>query len=261
MLARLLRSVPLLLLSLAGIAAQAEPCGRYRMAYFEYGALYYRDAQGRYQGIDKDLIEELAHRTGCRFSTVTESRVRIWALMDQGHLDLTGSTIPTPDREAQFEMLPYVQSRQLTVFHPSKQRVPASIAAFNEEAGLRLLVVRGYRFVPTLDAWVSRLRQDGRVVEAPDQPTALRALKAGRADAMLIGANALAITRKRDADFERFAVASYAPDEPSIAALALSRERVSAADRERIRQALAEMRRDGTLDAILKRHLGSLVSP
>ncbi|MFG6485424.1 substrate-binding periplasmic protein [Roseateles sp. BYS78W] len=236
-------------------------CGRYRVAFYEYAALYYRDAQGQYQGIDKDVIEELARRTGCRFDAVTESRVRIWALLEQGQLDLATSAMPTPERERSFEMLPYVQSRQFTVFHPSVERVPPTLAAFNADTRLRLLVVRGFHFVPTLDAWVEQLRADKRVVEAPDQPSALRALKAGRVEAMLIGGNTLALTRRSDPEFEHFATASYAPDEHSVGALALSRQRISAADRQLIRQALADMQQDGSLAAILRRHLGTVMPP
>ncbi len=246
-----------LLLACTDVAA----CGRYRMAFYEYAALYYRGADGQYQGIDKDLIDELARRTGCQFDTVVESRVRIWALMEQGQLDLTASAIPTPERERSFEMLPYLQSRQLTLFHPSIAPVPATPEAFSADRRLRLLVVRSFRFVPTLEAWVARLRADKRVVEAPDQPTALRALKAGRAEAMLLGSNSLALTRRQDPGFERFTAASYAPDEPSVASLALSRERVVPADRQLIRQALAAMQQDGSLAAILRRHLGPPQTP
>ncbi|WP_457418141.1 substrate-binding periplasmic protein [Roseateles sp. P5_E7] len=239
------------------VCTEVSACGRYRVAFYEYAALYYRDSDGHYQGIDKDLIDELARRTGCRFDAVTESRVRIWALLDQGQLDLTTSALPTADRERSFEMLPYVQSRQLTVFHPGVEQVPATPAAFNADPRLRLLVVRSYRFVPPLEAWIAQLRADKRVVEAPDQPSALRALKAGRAEAMLIGSNSLALARRQDPEFERFVTASYAPNEPSVGTLALSRQRISPADRGLIRQALADMHQDGSLAAILRRHLGS----
>ncbi|MFY7864122.1 MAG: hypothetical protein ACOVRJ_04700, partial [Roseateles sp.] len=59
-------------------AAKAVACGPYTLAYYELGALYYRDADGRFAGIDKDVVEELSRRSGCSFKTVRESRVRIW---------------------------------------------------------------------------------------------------------------------------------------------------------------------------------------
>ena len=248
------RCLPVCLgLLLGGTTVQA--CGPYRVGFYEYALLYYRDAGGLYQGIDKDVVDELARRTGCRFEAVTESRVRIWALLEQGQLDMTVSAIPTPEREQRFDMLPYAESRQLTVFHPGVPQVPATPAAFAAEPALRLLVVRGFRFVPALEAWVTRLRAEQRVVEAPDQASAIRALKAGRADALLLGSNSVALTRRKDAAFARFPTASYAPDQPSIASLALSRERVGAADRQRLRQALAAMHQDGSLAAIMHRHL------
>ncbi|MDM4768387.1 transporter substrate-binding domain-containing protein [Pelomonas sp. SE-A7] len=245
-----------LLLATLGAGALAEPCGRFRMAYYEYSGLYYRGEDGAYKGIDKELVEEIARRTGCQFDTVTESRIRIWALMEQGLLDMTASAIPTPDREKAFEMLPYLRSHQYALLHPRVAPVPATAAEFIADRRLHLLVVRGYRFVPSLEAWVAALRSQRRVVEAPDQPAAIRAFRAGRADAMLIGGNTLAHARLREPDLNRYPALSYAPDEPSIATLALSRERIPAADRDRIRAAVVEMQRDGSLAAIVQRHLG-----
>ncbi|MDI4635718.1 transporter substrate-binding domain-containing protein [Pelomonas sp. V22] len=250
----LLRSLRIGLCCLGLLPTVAEACGPYRLAFYEYASLYHREADGQYRGIDKDLVEELARRTGCRFETTLESRARTWALMASGGLDLTVSALITLERERQFEMLPYLQSRRVVLLQ--YRAVPATAEAFLADPTRRLLMVRSARDGPQMEALLAPLRQQGRIVEAPDQPSAIRAFKAGRADALLIGATSLALLRQQDPDFRSYETAVWAPAERVVAALAISRERVSEADRTRLRAALLAMRRDGGLDAIVRRHLG-----
>lgn len=229
-------------------------CGPYRLAFYEYASLYHRDADGQYRGIDKDLVDELARRSGCRFDTVLESRVRTWALMASGGLDITVSALPSPERERLVELVPYVQSRRVVLLQ--HRGVPAAADAFIADPTLRLLMVRAVRDGPQMEALLAQLRERGRIVEAPDQPSAIRAFKAGRAEALLIGVTSLALLRQQDADFNGYETATWAPTERVVGGLALSRERVSEADRARLRATLLAMRRDGSLDAIVRRHLG-----
>lgn len=246
-----------LLLLLAG---PVQACGPYSLAFHEYGALYYRGEDGRWEGLDKDLVDELARRSGCRFETRLESRVRIWAQLPAGQLDITVSALPTAERERIVEFLPYVESRQYVLLRPELAATLDSAAAFSADSGRTLLVVRGAQHTPTLQAWIDSLRAQGRVMESPDQTSAKRAFKAGRADAMVLGANSLAAARRNDRSFASFAAMSYAPQEHTVGALALSRERVSEADRALLRQTLQEMQRDGSLAAIKKRYLGELAA-
>lgn len=241
----------LLLLVLTG-AAQA--CGPYRVAFYEYASLYHRDADGQYRGIDKDMIEELSRRSGCRFETVLESRVRTWALLAAGQLDITVSALSSPERDRLVEMVPYLQSRRAVLLQT--RAVPATSEAFLADPKLRLLMVRSSRDGPQMEVLLAQLRERGRIVEAPDQPSAIRAFKAGRADALLIGVTSLAIVRQQDPDFNSYETSYWAPTERVVGSLALSREKVSEADRTRLREALLAMRRDGSLDAIVRRHLG-----
>lgn len=250
----LLRPLFIGLCCLVLLPGLAGACGPYRLAFYEYASLYHRDADGQYRGIDKDLVDELARRSGCRFETVLESRVRTWALMASGGLDLTVSALMNPERERQFEMLPYLQSRRVLLLQ--YRAVPATAEAFLADPKRRLLMVRSSRDGPQMEALLAQLRQQGRIVEAPDQPSAIRAFKAGRADALLIGATSLALLRQQDADFRSYETAVWAPTERVVAALAISRERVSEDHRARLRSALLDLRRDGGLDAIVRRHLG-----
>ncbi|MDR7335349.1 transporter substrate-binding domain-containing protein [Roseateles asaccharophilus] len=244
----------LLLLAALLLPGAALACGPYRVAFYEYAILYHRDTDGQYRGIDKDVLDELARRTGCRFDTVLESRARTWALMTSGGLDITLSAVVNRERERIVELVPYLQSRRAVVLrNPS---VPSTAEAFMRDEQRRLLKVRAARDGPQMEALLARLEARGRVVEAADQPSAVRAFKAGRADAMVLGIGSLARLRQQDPEFQAYDAVFWAPTERVVGALAMSRERVSEADRARLREAIAAMRRDGGLDAILRRHVG-----
>lgn len=237
----------------------ALACGPYRVAFYEYAVLYHRDGDGQYRGIDKDVIDELARRSGCRFEPRLESRARTWALLASGGVDITVSAVMNAERERIVELLPYVQSRRVVLLHD--RAVPGTPEAFLQDGQRRLLKVRAARDGPRMEALLAQLQQRGRIVEAPDQPSAVRAFKAGRADALLIGVTSLARLRQLDPELQAYEAAVWAPAERVVGALALSRQRVSEPDRERLREALLAMRRDGSLDAIVRRHAGDKLAP
>jgi polar amino acid transport system substrate-binding protein len=244
----------LLLQLLACLMPCASPaCGPYRVAFYEYAVLYHRDADGQYRGIDKDLVDELARRSGCRFETRLESRVRTWALMETGGVDITVSAVMNAERERLVELVPYLQSHRVVLL---RRGAPGTAEAFLRDEQRHLLKVRAARDSPRMEALLAQLQARGRVMEAPDQPSAIRAFKAGRADALLIGAASLAWLRQSDPDFNTYEPAYWAPTERVVGALAMSREHVNETDRERLRETLLAMRRDGSLDAILRRHAG-----
>ncbi|MDP1357576.1 transporter substrate-binding domain-containing protein, partial [Klebsiella pneumoniae] len=72
-------------------------------------------AQGQGQGVDKDLVDALAQRSGCKLSTVVDSRARIWDQLARGTLEITTSGVATPERERIAEFWPYFRSRNRAV--------------------------------------------------------------------------------------------------------------------------------------------------
>ncbi len=239
-------------------SAPALACGPYSVGFYEYSSLYYRDAKGRWTGIDKDVVDEVARRTGCKLEARTESRIRIWAQIASGHMDMTVSALMTKERELLVEFIPYIESKQFVVMRPALAATLTTPAAFLADKKRRVVVVRGYVFTPTIESWLTTMRIQGRVDEAPDQPTAMRIFKAGRGDAVVLGAHSLATARRADPVFASYAALSYAPQERSIGALALSRERIPQTDRDLMRHAVEDMLKDGTIDGFKHRHLGDL---
>lgn len=228
-------------------------CGPYEVAFYEFGPLYYRNAKGEPAGIDKDLVDELAQRSGCVLKGYLDSRPRIWERLSRGELDITVSGIETPERGQQAEFVPYLRTRNVVLMRKALAQLIGSPEAFLAAPQLTVVVVKRFSHGPYFDRWLDELRGLRRVHEAADFETALRVFRAGRVDLML----SHPITLPRDPewmrDIERL---DWAPQrEQLLASLVMSRSRVSAADRSRLRETLLAMLRDGVVDTILQRHL------
>jgi polar amino acid transport system substrate-binding protein len=215
---------------------------------------FYEEAPER-RGLDLDMLQELERRSGCELRSVVESRLRIWDQMRRGVLQLTLSSVITPERREVAEIHPYLQVRfQLMLQGPATAGV-ATLADFEARPGLHLLGVRGYAYGPTFAPWAQRLREQGRLVEASDFQTAVRMFRAGRADGLIV---APAVITEVQAAYRGSApprVVDPAPHERLLVGMALSLA-MPEGDRQRLRQALAAMRQDGTLQALVTRHFG-----
>lgn len=242
-----------LMLASTGLAAQA--CGPYKAALYPYARFYYEDPKTGPAGIDKEMFEELARRSGCELRTVVESRIRIWDQMRRGGVQMTLSALTSPERLEIAEMVPYAQGRYQVLMRRELAARIGSIAAFEADPRLKLLDVRGYVHGPTIDAWVARMRSQGRLVETGDFKTAARMLKAGRADALLALPSGWGIAQSAFDDPDELVPVDVTPNERNAVALAMLHS-MPEADRQRLRRALQSMLADGTVHEILKRHLG-----
>ncbi len=244
-----------LLLALIGEQAAAQACGPYTAALYPYARFYYEDPHTGPAGIDKDMFDELARRSGCQLRLVVESRVRIWDQMRRGGVQLTLSALVSPERREIAELVPYAQGRYQVLMRRELAARTPTIAAFEANTELRLLDVRGYAHGPTIDAWVQRMRSQGRLVEAGDFKTATRMLKAGRADALLALPSGWGIAMAAFDDPDELVPVDVTPTERNAVALAMVRS-MPEDDRQRLRRALQAMLAEGKVHEILRRHLG-----
>lgn len=242
-----------LALACTGLAVQA--CGPYTAALYPYARFYYEDPQGGPGGIDKDMFEELARRSGCQLRMVVESRVRIWDQMRRGVVQLTLSAISSPERLQIAELVPYAQGRYHVLVRRDLAARIRSIADFEADTALRLLDVRGYVHGPTIDAWVQRMRSQGRLVETGDFKTAARMMRGGRADALLALPSSWGTSTDAFEDSGGLVALDVTPTERNAVALAMLHA-MPDADRLRLRRALQAMLADGAVYDILRRHLG-----
>lgn len=249
--ALLLALTPLLL---AALASPAQACGPYKVGYFSFGPFFHLNGEGKPAGIDVDLVAALAQRSGCLLEGQVESRVRTWALMERGGVDITLSAIPTPERKRLAEFTPYARSRNHVLLPRTLTQRIDSVDEFNADAALRVGVVRGYRHGPMLDAWLDGLRRQGRVYEVADFDALLRVLRAGRVELVLMHPMNL---RPSDGSWMgEFSLRDWAPQDDVPSAMAISRRRVDPADRARLQRTLQELLQEGEVERILARHLG-----
>jgi len=243
-------------LAWAGPAAATEPatrCGPHVAGLYVYSPFYEEEPERR--GLDLDMLRELERRSGCALRSVVESRLRIWDQMRRGVLQLTLSSVITPERREVAEIHPYLQARFQLMLQGSATAGVATLADFEARPGLHLLSVRGYAYGPTFTPWVQRLRQQGRLVEASDFQTAVRMFRAGRADGLILAPSAIPEVQAAYRGGTPPHVIDPAPHERLLVGMALSLT-LPEGDRQRLRQALASMRQDGTLQALVTRHFG-----
>lgn len=235
-------------------APAALACGPYTVALFDHGLLYTRQPDGKWGGLDKDVVDEVARRTGCRFKLVLESRVRIWSMIESDTLDMTVSGIATPAREAHARFLPYAASHSIVVLNKEVAPHINSTTAFMDEGSYKLGVVRGYTFGNGLAPWVGKLRAAGRVHDASDMTALVNLLNIGRVSAILVPQVSWLAAVHAGAQPGR-RIGNWGQRDGFVAGLVVSKARVPEAQARKMEQALKAMHSDGTLEAIFRRYM------
>lgn len=227
------------------------------LAFYELGVLYYKNTDGAYAGIDHDVIEELSKRTGLRFQSALESRVRIWSRLANGTLDMSVSGIATPERERFARFIPYFATRNYMLMRRDLPHSARSPAGFLADPTYKVAVVKSFKHGAEYDRWLDQLRATGRVREAADFPTVLHLLKIGRVQAVLALPTSWVPAMRQEGMAAAVQVLDWWPKDTITHGLILSRQRIPEATAERIATAIQSMRNDGTLLAIFRRHIGS----
>jgi polar amino acid transport system substrate-binding protein len=248
------------LLAGAPPAAAAAVCQRpLRVAFFDFGAMSFVDGDGTVRGVDKDLVDVIGRRTGCRFEARMQDRAETWRALAAGQIDLALSAIATPERATFAVFVPYIVTRNLVIVRrelAGRLHRPDDLA---DDPALRLGVVAGFRHGTLYDPVVERVRSAGRLHEYPDTDGLFGALRAGAIDALF--SNPAVFPRKlRQVGMEfRIEVVDFpSPDAPIEGAVAIGTARTSAAERDALAAAVRQTIADGTLRAILTDHLGQL---
>lgn len=246
---------------LAGVPAgtAAAACGPLTVAMYEHGALYYRKGEA-WAGIDKDIVDELGRRTGCELRMTRDSRIRIWTMLKEGALDMTMSGIATPEREQFARFTPYLQSRNMLLLRNEAARRASTLEQFIAIPELKVAVIKGFRHGAGYDAWLDRLRRQGRVYEAPDYATLLRLFQHGRVHAILQLTSNIDALQRSGQLAGKFRALDLVPRENVVGAMVVGRI-VPEATAATLEQALRAMREDGTVRGIIERHTSAERAP
>jgi len=231
-------------------------CGPYRVGYHTLGQLYGVDSTGKAQGIDKDVMEELARRSGCSFVTEVNSRVRIWEAIRNGRLDLTTSVLPTPERAELGDIVVYKTSSNRLMVRARSAKTLDSLNAFVAAQSARVVVVRSFMYSEPFDTWIAKLRAQNKLVEVVDFDTALRVFAAGRADAVIAHSTAEDYVDRAMATSGGYRVVKVEGARAFPSGILISKRTVSDQDHRLLRRILVAMVQDGTVERIIKRYQG-----
>ena len=233
----------------AGNASAAGPdCTRpFTLALHDHGLLYSADTDS---GIDKDFAEEFIRRSGCNVVVNLMPRARIWQLIESGALDFSLSGISTPERDQFAAFAWYISNKYYLLVR--KDAGARDLADFKRDAHLQLGVIRSFRYSETANRLVDTLQSAGRVSQSAGLAPLYQVLAANRIQAMIIEPfdypaldekNIRAMT-----DIIEF-------DDPAVPhGLIMSKKALSAAEQEKWRALVREMRADGTVRRIFEKY-------
>jgi polar amino acid transport system substrate-binding protein len=223
-----------------------------RVALYDIGPFFDPEHD---KGIDKDVITALQEKTHCRFSYVFESRVRIWKMLANGALDMTVSGISNAARKEFADFVPYYHARNILIMR-DEATLPISPDAFLSDNALKLGVVKSYIHGPGWDEWITKLKQNDRVIEIADTRDLFRQLDVGHVQAIPIWQPASIGMSERYPTQHRLVRLPWFADQAKVEyCLVLSKRYISPDLHKFIAENMAEMRKDGTLKKIFRHYM------
>lgn len=203
-----------------------------------------------YGGAYTEIVRELARRTGLPLEVAPCPLKRCLLMLQEGQADVLIGAQESEGRRSFLHYLqtPYRKHSSDKVFYVPKGK-GASLARFEDLQPLRIGIRLGADYFPRFDADTS-LRKDA----ITDVAANFKKLVLGRVDAVLIaedqGEALLSSLGLRD----QVEKAQLRVADPTPRAVAIARRSRHAARMDQFEAAMTAMAKDGTLDAIFRRH-------
>ena len=167
---------------IAGAADQRPDCSRpLTLALHTHGVLYSAESG---TGIDKDMADVLAKRSGCTLHVSVLPRARIWQLIESGALDFSLSGIASEERDKFAAFAWYFSNKYYLLVH--KTANVQQLSDFEEQSALKLGAIRSFRYGANANRMVERLANAGRVSYASGLEPLYQVLALGRIQGMVI---------------------------------------------------------------------------
>ena len=229
-------------------AAAAPACERpFSLALHDHGLLFSSQTG---EGIDQDIADELARRSGCRIHVTVMPRARIWQLIESGALDFSLSGIGNEARERFAAFAWYFSNRYYLLVR--RDTGVQKLADFDANAALKLGVIRSFRYGASANRFVDRLDAQGRVSQSSALAPLFQALLDNRVQAMIIepfDTPTLESPRIR----EQTQILAF-DDPPVPHGLIMSRKALSPDQQQDWRALVDTMRADGTVTRIFEKY-------
>jgi polar amino acid transport system substrate-binding protein len=231
-----------------GLAADPPDCSRpFSLALHDHGLLYSSQSG---EGIDKDFADELIRRSGCKIGVSLMPRARIWQLIESGALDfsLSGITNESRDRFAAFAW--YFSNKYYLLVR--KDSGVQKLADFEARPGLKLGVIRSFRYSASANRFVDRLDAEGRVSYATNLDPLYQVLLENRIQAMII--EPFDYPALENANIREKTQIMEFDDPPVAHGLIMSKAALPAQQLQAWRDLVDGMRADGTVQRIFEKY-------
>ena len=213
----------------------------------EHGLLY---ASQTGEGIDKDIADEMSRRSGCRLTLTVLPRARIWQLIESGALDFTLSGIANSQRDKFAAFAWYVSNKYyLLVRRDAEVR---SVAEFRRRSGLRVGLIRSFRYGDNANQFVDALEGEERTTYAGSLDPLYTILLDGGIQAMIIEPFDFPVIAGAQLKAQTAILEFSDPAVPH--GLVMSRKSLSPAQLSAWRDIILGMRADGTMRHIFEKY-------
>jgi len=242
--------VLLIFLGSLGAAHAAMPdCSRpFTLALHDHGLLYSAETN---TGIDKDVADELIHRSGCKVTVSLMARARIWQLIESGALDFSLSGIANAERDKFAGFAWYFSNKYYLLVR--KDSGVRDQSDFEKNKKLQLGIIRSFRYSASANRLVDSLQAVNRVSQAGGLDPLYQILMLNRIQGMIIEPFDYPILDERKI---RDATRIIEFNDPSVPhGLIMSKKALSAAEQEKWRSLVNHMRSDGTLRRIFEKYV------
>lgn len=234
--------------AMAAHAGDGPDCARaLTLALHDHGLLYSAETS---TGIDKDIADELARRSGCRLHVSLMARARIWQLIESGGLDFSLSGIGSPERDKFAAFAWYFSNKYYLLARRDAQL--QRIEDFERNPALKLGVIRAFRYSESANRLVDRLAEQQRVIQSSGLSALFAALGSGQIQAMII--EPFDYPTLDSARIREFSQILEFGDKPIPHGLIMSRASLSESEQGKWRALVESMLRDGTVQRIFEKY-------
>jgi len=223
------------------VNAAGPDCSRpFTLALHDHGLLFSADT---HTGIDKDVADELVRRSGCKVTVSLMARARIWQLIESGALDFSLSGITNAERDKFAGFAWYFSNKYYLLVR--KDSGIHNQADFEKNDKLQLGVIRSFRYSESANRLVDKLQDANRVSQASGLEPLYQTLMLNKIQGMIIEPfDYPALDEKKIREISSIVEFN---DPPVPHGLIMSKKSLPAAEQEKWRALINDMRTDGTL--------------
>jgi len=247
------RLTTVLLASLLPLSAAAA-CAPARAGISDLGYASYRDG-ATFRGTTVDLLQEIQRRTGCPINLEWYPRGRLYAQFFSGQLEITGTSVRTPERDRQGVWLPYAYTHFELVLVNREARKFNTLAEFVDGSTARLNVTRGIAYSSATQAQMDRLQKLGRLEYVNDYGVVFRKILAARAEGTFAPPTIHLLHQRQFKMTARMRAITVTESPRTMVGLYVSKQ-VPADVVQRYADAMRSIVLDGTMQRVYERHLG-----